>query len=237
MNYSIIIPVFNEYNYIPKLLFELKKYSLKNEIIIVDDGSTDGTSELLIKSQYIRLITLKENQGKANAIKKGIESSRHEKIILFDGDLEIHPMELKKLMELNKAENILSIFGNRFYSVQPLYKFWYLGNLFFTKLFNYIFRTKLNDVLCCAKSFYRQNLNIEELSSNGFDIDIEIAAKLSAQSNIYEVNLNYFRRSKNEGKKLNFFDSAIILNRIIIIFINYSLLAPLKRILENAFRK
>ena len=237
MCYSIIIPIYNELNYLPILLDDIKKYSYNNEIIIVNDGSNDGSKELLEKCNFILLINLKNNCGKAVAVRKGLGVSKFEKIIIFDGDLEISPNELNKIMILNKNNDIISVFGNRNIKRLSFFNYWYFGNYFFSKLFNLFFKTTLNDVLCCAKSFYKKDLNVNMLRSKSFDIDVEIAALLSINNKINEVHLNYNRRSKKEGKKLTIFSSGVIFYRILFIFMSHSLLAPFKRMFETALKK
>ena len=95
MYYSIIIPIYNEHNCLPPLLDNIKKYSYNNEIIIINDGSNDGSKEILEKCNFIQLINLKSNFGKAIAVMEGLKVSKFEKVIIFDGDLEISPNEIK----------------------------------------------------------------------------------------------------------------------------------------------
>jgi len=237
MHYSIIIPVYNEFRHLPFLLDNIKKYSYNNEIVIVNDGSSDGSEEYLKKSKFILLINLKNNSGKAFAIKKGIEVCSFKKIIIFDGDLEISPNQLYKLMILNRNNNIISVFGNRQLKPQSCLDYWNIGNFFFSYLFNLFFKTSLNDVLCCAKSFYREDIDLKMIKSKGFDIDLEIAALLSINSKIFEVNLDYKRRTKKEGKKLTVFSGFIIFYRLFIIFIDHSLFVPFKRIFDNHYKR
>ena len=97
--YSIIIPVHNESSYLPVLLEELELYSNDgNQIIIIDDGSTDGTTNILKKYKFIKVVELKVNSGKGYAIKQGLKKVSNNKIIIFDGDMEINPSEISKLM-------------------------------------------------------------------------------------------------------------------------------------------
>ena len=106
-NYSIIIPVHNEVNQVPSLLNSLKEISDKgNEIIIIDDGSNDGSTDILSRSKFISLIILDKNKGKGYAIRKGLEASTNNKIVIYDGDMELDPLEIDKLMILNKSQNI-----------------------------------------------------------------------------------------------------------------------------------
>ena len=102
MNYSIIIPVFNEENCLPVLLKQLYPFSKNNEIIFLDDGSDDNSYKILQKIDYIKLFKLSKNFGKGVAIRSGIKKSKFSKIIIYDGDLELETSDLRKLMVLNK---------------------------------------------------------------------------------------------------------------------------------------
>ena len=128
-NYSIIIPVYNEEASLPFLLNRLQIYIKNgNEVIIVDDGSTDNSTQILQRDKTINLIQIKDNRGKGYAIKKGLEHVINEKIIIFDGDLEIDTDEIKKLMILNKGNNIYSAMGYRFEKIVPWKSKFDLGN-------------------------------------------------------------------------------------------------------------
>ena len=211
--YSIIIPVYNEASSIPKLLSLLKQYSLNgHEIIIVDDGSNDGSKSILKKCDFIKLISLKNNCGKGIALKNGLIASKNNKTIIFDGDLELNPNEIVKLMILN--DNSESIFATRYNKI-TLSSFWNLGNLFLTTLFNFINGSNVKDALCCAKTFYKSNINLKKLSAKKFNIDIEIAGQLVKKNNIKNILIKYNRRNKEEGKKLRFRDGFSIIFQII----------------------
>lgn len=121
-------------------------------------------------------------------------------------------------MILDKSKGISCVIASRFEKINPLSSFWDAGNFFFTKLFNYIYKTSILDALCCAKSFFKTDINILSLKANKFDIDVEITSKLVlALKNIKQVHLKYTRRKSNEGKKLKITDGFKIL---ILIFAN-----------------
>ncbi len=214
--YSIIIPVFNEIKHINSLLLGLKPYHDKdNEIIIIDDGSNDGSLELLRKSSFIKLLSFNKNQGKGIAIKEGLRAAINEKIIIFDSDLELNPNQLELLMILNKDQNIKCVFANRYIDKKQYKSFWDYGNYLITKIFNILYKSNIKDPLCCAKSFFLNDIDIKKLSSSKFDIDVELTSKLVKYNNSYKnVDINYNRRNKKQGKKLRLIDSILILKRI-----------------------
>jgi len=218
--YSIIIPVYNELTYIPGLLRDLSSLNINNnEILIIDDGSTDGSRQLLKNCNFIKLIILQNNQGKGTAIKRGLAEASNDKIIIFDGDLELNPKEIIKLMILDKANNINAVFGYRFNSLNPLKSSMDWGNFIFTTFFNILHNSSHKDILCCAKAFYNNDLKYSEIISEGFDIDVELSSKLThlkGNNRIYQRFLSYRRRAKSEGKKLKVSDGWIILKRMIL---------------------
>ena len=213
-NYSIIIPVYNERNTIPTLLDKLYPYAENNqEVIIVNDGSTDGSYSLLQKSKFITLINNNFNFGKGHAVRNGLKYASNDKIILFDGDLEMNPEEIYSLMVLNEETRVA--LGTRYKKINPTNSIWDFGNYFYTSLFNIIHESKIRDVLCCAKAFFKSDLNLTKLRSVGFDIDMEILKLLIKRQNyIKSVKLSYQRRSTSDGKKLTLFNSINIMRQL-----------------------
>ena len=219
MSYSIIIPLYNEDKTINLLINQLKPFSDEgNEVIVVNDGSDDNTSSLLSKYDFIKIINLKKNFGKGVALKIGILISKYNKIIIYDGDLELETQDISKLMILKRKSGINSVFGNRFKKkILPKNSF-DLGNLFFTSFFNLLNMTCYRDILCCAKAFYKHDIPIKKVKSIGFDIDIELTSMLNKNNHGQKINhvwLDYNRRSIKEGKKLKISDGWKILVRII----------------------
>lgn len=215
-HYTIIIPIFNEKLKIENLLKALKKYSdLGHEVLIIDDGSTDGSKEILAKCDFIHFINQDTNKGKGIAIIEGLKKAQNNKIIIFDGDLELNPVEIKKFMILNKNKNINFVCGNRFNDYQ-LKSIWDIGNKLLTILFNFINDSNIRDSLCCAKSFFKSDININALSSKQFEIDVEITSKLvQTYSFVKNINLKYQRRTIQQGKKLRLNNSFSILLKIL----------------------
>ena len=135
MSYSIIIPIYNEFRTLKKLLKELKHYHiLGHEIIIVDDGSNDRSVHLL-KNSFINLIRLKKNSGKGIAIRKGLIYSKNDKVIIYDGDLELETKDISKFFYLDREKRKFSIMGYRFKNLNPTKSSDEWGNFIFTVFF------------------------------------------------------------------------------------------------------
>ena len=213
MAYSIIIPVYNELPTLKRLLKGLEQYyNDKHEILIIDDGSNDGSTKILENCSYIKLIKFKFNLGKGVAIKKGIYKSKNSKILIFDGDLELKTNDISKLIELSRSK-----MGIRYKYFSPLKSGIDWGNFIFTTFFNLFYISMHKDILCCAKSFYKKDIPLTKIRSTGFDIDVELSSILTKINNkkpILQVLLNYKRRTIQEGKKLEISDGWKILKRI-----------------------
>ena len=217
--YSIIIPIHNEFNRIPSLLNGLDDFIKKgHQIIIVDDGSNDGSGEILARIEKISLVILYENMGKGYAINKGLNKVINSKVVIYDGDLELNPLHINNLMLLDKSNNIRCVLGYRYKSLKPVKSNFDWGNFVFTSFFNIILNSNFKDILCCAKAFYINDINGYKLKSIGFDIDVELLTVLSRRfkkGSVTQVLLDYKRRSFDEGKKLQVSDGWVILGRII----------------------
>ena len=127
----------------------------------------------------------------------------------------MHPKEINKLMILDSTKNIKCVFGQRNNLKKPL-SFWNLGNIIFSRIFSFINKVELKDALCCAKSFFKNDILLGDLKAKKFDIDVEITTMLIAKNSSFKtVKINYRRRGRIDGKKLNIMDSLIILKRML----------------------
>ena len=208
MTYTLIIPIYNEVRTLPVLLKKLRRLGDNIEIIIIDDGSNDGTKELLIKNNRFNIIRNESNLGKGVSIRKGIDLASNQNIILMDGDLEVDIDDIPRLLTIFENNNN-SLVGVRWKEDSNLnFDINAFGNYLINSLFNLLFQSNLNDVLCCVKILdlnLFKSLNIE---SNGFSIEVETMAKLVLKGLIIdEVNIQYNRRTAEEGKKLKISDS------------------------------
>jgi len=215
MNYSIIIPVHNEVGMLRQLLNELEPFSKENDIIIVDDGSSDGSEEILSACDFIQYLRINKNSGKGNAICKGIQHATQEYIILFDGDLELKTIDLSKLMIIDPP-TVQVVFGYRVENMGTFTSVMNFGNFFLNGLFNFVNQSRYHDILCGSKAFQRSILDLNKIQSTSFDIDVELGGYFAKQKNltIKEVPMHYNRRNHIEGKKLKISDGWAILSRI-----------------------
>jgi len=217
---SIVIPVFNEINFLHKLFDQIKLYFNKTniELIFIDDGSTDGSSEVLKefkeKNDYkfsFKLIKLDINAGKGKAIQTGIKHAGGEYILLQDADLELDTKDAKEMFDIIKNNNdIKCIFGSRYLSGK-LKKNNYFFNSLIGKLnsliFNIFFSQSLSDVHCGLKILHRSVIEKIKLSVNDFGIEIDLASQIVRNNFfIYEFGVSYFFRSKAQGKKITWID-------------------------------
>ena len=217
---SIVIPVFNEINFLNKLFEQIKLYfNYKNiEVIVVDDGSTDGSSNILneIKSKknykyQFKLIKLDINSGKGKAIQTGLKNSEAEYILLQDADLELDIKDAKEMFDMIVSnKDIKCIFGSRYLSGK-LKKNNYFFNSLVGKInsliFNIFFSQSLSDVHCGLKILHRSVIEKIKLSVNDFGIEIDLASQIVRNHfYIYEFGVSYFFRSKAQGKKITWID-------------------------------
>ena len=217
---SIVIPVFNEINFIDKLFDQLKLYFNKKdtEVIFIDDGSTDGSSNVLKnikeKKDYIfsfKLIKLDINAGKGKAIQTGIKNSEGEYVLLQDADLELDTKDAKEMFDIiiNNKE-IKCIFGSRYLSGKLKKNNYFFNNLIGkinSLIFNIFFSQSLSDVHCGLKILHRSVIEKIKLSVNDFGIEIDLASQIVRHNFfIYEFGVSYFFRSKAQGKKITWID-------------------------------
>ena len=220
---SIIIPCYNEEKTIIPILEKINKVNLINiekEIIIVDDYSIDNTRYLLKsnKNLYSKLILSDINTGKGASIKKGIDLASGDYIIIQDADLEYDPNDYMKLLSPLISNQCDVVYGTRFNN-KNYDKGYFLNreaNKLLTKISNLFTHYKLTDMETCYKVFKKDIIKNIELEEKRFGFEPEITHKLAKNHiNIIEVSINYYPRSKKEGKKINFKDGLNALHCII----------------------
>ena len=214
MKISIIIPCYNEYKTINSILDKVINLSdFNKEIIIVDDFSTDGTKEVLQKikiSNEIKTFFNEKNYGKGFCIRKGIEESTGDIIMIQDADLEYDPSDIPKLINPIKNGNADVVYGSRFIgsAEKRVLFYWHsLGNKFLTTLSNMFSNLNLTDMECCYKAFKSEIIKDIKLKENRFGFEPEVTAKISKKDiKIYEVGIKYFGRKYSDGKKITWID-------------------------------
>ena len=210
---SIIIPCYNEYSTIKKIIDKINNQkTFDKEIIVIDDCSSDGTIEILsnLKDQINSLTLNKKNYGKGYCIKKGIEIASGDIILIQDADLEYDPNDYEKLLKPIMNNNADVVYGSRFIGSDQkrVLFFWHsLGNKFLTLLSNMFTNLNLTDMECCYKAFKTEVIKNINLKENRFGFEPEITAKISKKDiRIYEVGIKYFGRKYSEGKKITWKD-------------------------------
>ena len=222
---SIIVPVFNEEKTVLEILQKLEY--LKNsifscEVIVIDDGSTDRTVDILKENTKIinKIFYNETNRGKGFSVKKGIQNADGKYIIFQDADLEYDPNDILKFSNLIEKFDPDLIIGSRFNysdytrSHNILNKF---GNYFITNLFNVLYNTTFTDIYSCYACFKKKNLEISNLKTEGFEQHAEILCKVvKSGKKFYEVPINYNGRSIDEGKKIKFYHIFGVIFQIVI---------------------
>ncbi len=218
MKVSIIIPVYNEKDYIVEILNRVneQKKIIDLEIIVSDDCSNDGTLEILKENPnlYDSLITASKNQGKGNAIAKSISEVKGDIVIIQDADLEYNPKDYSKIIYPFLELGADVVYGNRFVNdgYQRLHYFFNkVANRIITLITSLITNINFSDVEVGYKAFKSEIIKKIDIKEKSFGFEIEITKKISKIKNIkiFEVPVNYNGRSFNEGKKIRLKDAFV----------------------------
>ncbi len=221
MKLSILIPVYNEIQTIDTLLARVLQISSGREVevIVVDDGSTDGTASYLHtrNPDQIKIIFLEQNRGKGHAIRAAIPSLTGDVVAIQDADLEYDPSELFSLLEILEKENLPVVYGSRFLGTcTGMTSSSTFGNHGLTMATNTLFRTSLTDLCTCFKMIRTDIFRTLPLSSIGFEFCAEVTARLAKRGiPIREIPITYHARRKSDGKKIRWSDGVISLFTLI----------------------
>jgi glycosyltransferase involved in cell wall biosynthesis len=225
---SVIVPVYNERDFLPALLEKVRDVPLRKEIIVVEDCSTDGTADLLRKIEAdgrvnderttLRVFTHERNRGKGAAVRTGLAQVRGDIVIIQDADLEYDPAEYASLIAPILSGHADVVYGSRFLGKpHRAMLFWHdVGNRFLTTFNNMITNLNLTDLETCYKVFKAEYAPKIVLKSDRFGFDPEITARLvRLKCRFYEVSISYHGRDFEEGKKITWKDGFVVLGAII----------------------
>ncbi|MBI1956899.1 MAG: glycosyltransferase family 2 protein [Candidatus Niyogibacteria bacterium] len=221
---SIIIPSYNEKKTIRELLAKVREVPLAGvdkEIIVIDDGSNDGTRDILKDAEGIRSIFHEHNLGKGGAVQTGFRYATGDMVIIQDADLEYDPANYPRLIAPILSGHADVVYGSRFVGGEPhrvLYAFHYFANRFLTVLSNIFTGLNLTDMETCYKVFRREVVDgfKEKLVSRRFGIEPELTARVArGKWRVYEVGISYYGRTYEEGKKINWKDGLAAVWHII----------------------
>ena len=228
MKISIVIPCYNEKNTISEIIDKVGKANVlgcDREIIVVDDKSSDGSfqilEEILATNKIHRLLKNEKNSGKGFSLRKGIENSTGDIILIQDADLEYDPADYQKLIEPIMDRYADVVYGSRFLGssrVRVLYYWHSVGNYFLTLLSNMFTNLNLTDMEVCYKAFKSDIIRSIKLKEDRFGFEPEITAKISKIKNLrlYEVSVNYYGRKYSDGKKITWRDGFSAIRCILI---------------------
>jgi glycosyltransferase involved in cell wall biosynthesis len=214
MSLSVVIPVFNESATIREIVGRVVEVGLADEIIIVDDGSTDGTRPILTELEasipQLQLILHEKNQGKGAAVRSGIAQAQGDLVLIQDADLEYDPKDYPKLLEPIEDGKADVVFGSRFLGApRRSTMFWHMvANKMLTFMTNVLYNSILSDMETGYKLFRRDILSEVPLHSRRFEFEPEVTAKLlKRRVRIFEVPISFNPREYEEGKKIGLKDA------------------------------
>jgi glycosyltransferase involved in cell wall biosynthesis len=220
---TILMPVFNERGTIEAAIHDALGADLPvaaRQLVIIDDGSTDGTREWLAAAALpdnVEVVLHPKNKGKGAAIRTGLDHARGTYSAILDADLEYAAADLGPVLEPLLANKAKVVFGTRAWTSQSSFSFWYvMGNKSVTMATNVLYNCWISDVMTCHKAMSTELFRSLRLRERGFAIEPEIAARvLQSGERIYEVPIGYAARSRSEGKKLTAMDGVRVLRTLV----------------------
>ncbi len=214
MKLSILMPVYNEETRLPEALKQALAvdYPCDIELVVVDDGSRDGTREILAAADdsRMRVVLHEKNQGKGAAIMTAVTNATGEYMVILDADLEYDPNDIPRLLEPVLAGRAEVVYGNRTFGSHSSFSYWYvMGNKAVTTAANMLFNCYLGDLETCFKLMPVELYKSLNIKSRGFGMEAEVTGKLLRRRvRPYEVPISYHARSREEGKKITWKDGV-----------------------------
>ena len=211
---TVVMPVYNEVATVEEVVRRVLALPLRIQLVVVDDCSTDGTGDLLVRLRDelgFTLVRQPNNQGKGAALRTGFTHVSGDLVVIQDADLEYSPEELPDLIQLICEGRADVVYGSRFLGRHRVFLFThYLGNRVLTALTNVLYNTMLTDMETCYKVMRAEVLRSMTLHSNGFGIEPELTAKIFKRHlRVYEVPISYDGRGYDEGKKIGWRDGVV----------------------------
>ncbi|MHC4356494.1 MAG: glycosyltransferase family 2 protein [Planctomycetota bacterium] len=217
MGLSVVIPLFNEESTIKEILEKVCCLSNLQEVIVVDDGSTDSSPQAVLDfgDPKVKLIRLEKNSGKTAAVRRGLEDVVGDVTVIQDADLEYDPEEIEDVIRPIIENRADVVYGSRFLvkrAARVLYFYHYLAKKSLTFLSNILTNVNMTDIETCYKAFRTPLIKNLPLTSSGFGMEVEITALITrTKAQIYEVPISYYGRTYEEGKKIKFTDGLAAL--------------------------
>jgi glycosyltransferase involved in cell wall biosynthesis len=213
---SVVMPVYNEIHTAEEMIRRVLAVPIRTQLIVVDDCSTDGTRDLLVRLQKdvgFTLLLQPRNQGKGGALRRGFEAVQGDLVVIQDADLEYSPEEFPQLIELICQGRADVVYGSRFLGRHRVFLFThYAGNRLLTLITNVLYNTMLSDMETCYKVMRTEVMRSMRLESDGFGIEPEMTAKIFKRGyRVYEVPITYDGRGYEEGKKITWRDGVVAL--------------------------
>ena len=213
---SVLVPTYNEARTLERVLDEIEARPEVSELVVVDDGSTDATPDILRNRTFTvsaRLIRHEQNLGKGAALRSAIAAASGDVALVYDADLEYDAAEFPLLLAPIERGRAEVVYGSRSFAAHSAYSFWFvIGNKVVTLWANILFNSYLSDVETCFKVMPLALWRSLDLRADGFDVEPEITAKLLKSGHrIYEVPISYNARTRADGKKLTWRDGAVAL--------------------------
>jgi glycosyltransferase involved in cell wall biosynthesis len=211
LSLSVVMPVYNEKVTVLKIIDKVLKLGLVKEVVVVDDGSSDGTAEVLKNGVFdgrVKLFFHEKNMGKGAALRTGFKQVTGDVVTIQDADLEYDPNEFRDMIRPISEGVADVVYGSRLSGGKPqrVYLFWHkVGNNFLSFLTNFLYNATLSDMETCYKMFRKDVIKGINIKSNGFSVEPELTAKVLKNKalRVYEIPISYYGRTYAEGKKIS----------------------------------